>query len=103
MTYIQPIKRNILSRVIFWLIAIGVFGALALVLIYNQTVNLEHNIAEVRDGIKQAQGKNVELQELIFAILNSDNFAKTVGNGFIVDKNPEYLPVEEKWSFASQH
>ena len=103
MTYIQPIKRDILNRIIFWFIAVGVFAALALVLIYNQIVNLEHNIVEIRNGIKQAQEKNVELQEQIFAIFNSNNFAKTVGDNFVVDKNPEYLPVEQKWSFASQY
>lgn len=80
-----------------------VLAAFLLVVLYNRTVNFEHGLAEVRSGLKEVQAQNVELREQIFGLFDASNFEGVLSDNLIKDKNPEYLEISTKWSFASQH
>ena len=74
------------------IIAIAVLAAFAVIILNNNIVNLEHGILGMREELKDAQTRNVELKEKVFGLFDSKNFSGIVG--FLVeDKNPEYMEV----------
>lgn len=94
MTYIQPNKKSIISRLSLLLLSAVILMAFAVVILYNKTVDLEHGIKAMRNDIKKTEAKNTELKEKIFALFDSSNFKETFGGNLIQDKNPEYLEIK---------
>ena len=73
------------------IVAIAVLAAFAVVILNNNVVNLEHGILGMREELKDAQTRNVELKEKVFGLFDAKSFS---GMGSLVqDKNPEYVEV----------
>ena len=101
MTFIHPKKEtNILNKVLLLLTAMLVLGAFWIVILYNNFVNLNHGLSNLKKEFESVQIANAEQKDKIFSLLNStQNNLKT--SELIQDKNPAYLEVEPKWSYAS--
>jgi len=102
MTLIQPNKQ----KKFFTKIAIAAFvpvvgGIFWLIILYNQNVNLTHNLDERKTELQSLEANNAELKEQFFALFTASNveqFAKE--RGLIKEKNPRYFKVDEPWVFA---
>ena len=93
MTYIQPNKKTLTTKLLLILVGAIILAAFRLVILYNSTVDLEHGIAGMRKEIKLLQAENVELKEEVFALFDSVNFKKNLGSNLVEDKNPEYMEI----------
>lgn len=102
MTFIQPKKgSNILNKILILLAAGLVLGAFWMVILYNNYVNLNHGLSNLRLEFKQVQAQNAELKDKIFRALDLAKSNNPSDRRLIQDKNPEYLEVNSKWSYAS--
>ncbi len=105
MTFIQPNKNDKLLNTI--LVSLGIVtlcGVFILVALYNNVVNLNHNIAVAKAGIDDVSVQNTNLNNAIIAALGSDKVATLAGtNNLIEDKKPQYFIVDSKWLLASQY
>jgi cell division protein FtsL len=102
MTYIQPNQnKNILNRVIFGLVVVLLVNIFWLITLYNNTVNLSHNIAEAKTQLDSIGAKNTALNNQVLAALGSiqTDSIKTQ-NGLVEDNHPQYL--SQSWPIASQ-
>ena len=110
MTYIHPDyhSKSILNMVLAGLVCISLLGVFWLVALYNNIVNLNHNIAAMKADLDSVGAANTTLNSQITAALNT----VTQGNlaavdGLVQDNHPTYLPVNqpsqrETWPIASQ-
>lgn len=104
MTFIQPNRDSSLSnKILVILILCLVFGTLWLIVLYNKYVNFSHGLSQMRSEFKEIQAQNAELKEKIFNLVDISNLEKFNGSNFIQDKNPQYLEIDSKWSYASRY
>lgn len=78
-----------------------VLGSFWLVVIYNNIVDLRHDISSAKADFDALQAQNSELRSRVFALLDVSDL-KESSLGLVQDKNPEYLEINSKWSFASE-
>lgn len=74
-----------------------------LIILYNSTVALEHGISGMRAELKSIQAANAELKETLLSLFDASTFGKIIDGTLVKDKNPEYIKVSQKWSFASSY
>lgn len=77
-----------------------------LVVLFNQTVTLNHETQKLSISFQEIQAENAELKEQIFNMFNGDE-AKELAEmkGLLEDKYPEYVEVGRRpqpWELASQ-
>ncbi len=106
MTFIQPNQnKNILNKIIA-VLALGiVLISVWLIVLYNQTVNLDHAIAGMTDNIQKLQAANADLKSRTVALLTGQDFeALAAEKGLVQERNPQYLEltVANKWDIASR-
>jgi hypothetical protein len=93
MTIIQPNRTNhkanfLISLLILTSISIAVWG----VFLYNQLVNLRHEVKSQETALSQAEVANAELKNNLYSIIDAKNLKSSVDSqSLILDKNPEYL------------
>jgi hypothetical protein len=104
MTFIQPTKHaNILNVVIALLVVALLGGTFWLVIAYNKTVNLSHDIASEKNQLQSIGAQNTTLNNQVLATLGGANFtALAAADGLVEDKNPQYFTVNQQWPIASQ-
>jgi cell division protein FtsL len=107
MTVIKPQPNDTLLRaVIAALLGAAALAAIALVFLYNRSVNLQHAVSGVQDDIKQLELGNAELQDKVFAIFTNGRMeAFAEAHGFVKDKNPRYFEISTRttqWPLVSQ-
>jgi hypothetical protein len=116
MTYIHPDHRQlqILNLVIAGLIFTSLVGVFSLVALYNNIVNLNHNIAAAKSELDTVGANNTALNHQVTAAMGnliSDNLA--MADGLVQDNHPQYFqlstnqqPVSRnqstEWPIASQ-
>src|SRR5437870_13429674 len=105
MTFIHPKKEsNILNKILFVLIIGLVLCAFWMVILYNNLVNFNHGLSNLKKEFGSVQTQNAELKDKIFSLINSARQNNLNGSELIQDKNPSYLEVgsiNQKWSYAS--
>ncbi len=105
MTFIQPNKnKSIWNDILALLVAGLVAGVFGMVVLYNATVNLDHNVATAKTELDQIGAANTKLKNQIVAALGaSDLGAVAAANGLVEDAKPQYFQVRgtETWSIAS--
>ena len=101
MTYIQPNKKSLITKMLPVLIGSVVFAALWLVVLQNKIVDLEHGIIDARKELKALQLGNVELREKALTLFDVARIDAANESNLIQDKNPEYMEIQ--WSFASRY
>ena len=101
MTFIKPEKLSFLSRLLIFTMVPLVSGVVWLIFMYNQVVNLNHEIPRLKKEIEVNQAAAAELKEKVFAFFKNENTDQiTSALGLIQEKNPEYFESAQKWAFA---
>lgn len=99
MTFIRSEKHNTLLFTALVLILISTI--VALIMLYNQTVNLKHGITDLTSNIQQVAADTASLKDGVFAIFDPqkvDALAKK--EGLVRESRPSYLEVNS-WVLAS--
>jgi len=97
MTIIQPNKTNhkanfLISILILCSISVAVWG----VFLYNQLVNLRHEVKKQETDISRAEVTNAELKNNLYTIIDAKNLKSSVDSqSLILDKNPEYVKIKQ--------
>ncbi|MEN9341977.1 MAG: hypothetical protein RIQ54_233 [Candidatus Parcubacteria bacterium] len=76
--------------------------AILLVTLYNDSVNIRHEISRLRSEKSVLESQNSEIKDAVFAILDSasvESFA--VSHGMVKEATPSYLRVDFPWLLAS--
>lgn len=104
MTFIQPTKHaNIFNVVIAMLVVALLGGTSWLVVAYNKTVDLSHNIATEKAQLDSIGAENTALNNQVLATLGDvDSSALATADGLVTDKNPQYFTIDQQWPIASQ-
>ena len=94
MTFVQPNENNLsamnilLFSMTLVLLGVAVFG----VFIYNELVNLRHDVTSENSDIKKTEVENAELKNNFYVLVDTKNFALVAENSpLVIDNNPEYL------------
>lgn len=104
MTFIQPNKNKSILNLIIGLLSVGLLtGIFSLVVFYNNTVTINHNIASAKTELDKISAQNTSLNNTMMSSLGSDQLslsAKT--NNLVEDKNPQYFTLDSQWPIASR-
>lgn len=102
MTIIQPNKNNHrTSFLISVLLVASISAALWGIFLYNQLVNLRHEVKSQENNLRQAEVTNAELKNNLYSIIDAKNLkSSTDSQSLILDKNPEYIRTT-KLSYAN--
>ncbi|MBN2198178.1 hypothetical protein JW698_03275 [Candidatus Wolfebacteria bacterium] len=93
MTIIQPSKKNrftgfLISALLVSSISVVLWG----VFLYNQLVDVRHEIDKQKNNFQQAEVNNAELKNNLYNIIDTKNLkASTNSQSLILDKSPEYI------------
>lgn len=69
-------------------VCIAVWG----VFLYNQLVNLRHEVKKQEADISRAEVTNAELKNNLYSIIDAKNLKSSANSqSLILDKNPEYV------------
>lgn len=103
MTYIQSehSEKNILNFVIVGLICTALVGVFFLVGLYNNVVNLNHDITTAKAQLDVTGGQNTTLNSQVATALgNVSSGGLATADGLVQDNNPTYF--NQSWPIASQ-
>lgn len=96
MTLIQPAEKNIIHIALFFMIAVLVTGSFWLILLYNRSVDLEHQISDGQAALRKLQSGKAELQDKIFTLLSDANLQSVSAERHLVkDTAPEYFKADQ--------
>ena len=79
-----------------------------MVALYNATVNLDHNIAEIKSELDVVGAKNTDLNNTVVATLSGGGIAAIAAkNGLVPESKPTYFhssqTTDQKWPIASHY
>ena len=78
-------------------------GTFWLVIAYNKTVDLSHDIISEKAQLETIGAENTSLNNQVLATLGGANFtALAAADGLVEDKNPQYFTSDQQWPIASQ-
>ena len=62
------------------------------IFLYNQLVNLRHEITSQENNLQKAEVESAELKNNLYAAVDAKNLEKLAADkALIIDKNPQYL------------
>jgi cell division protein FtsB len=93
MTFIQPNKKNILLRFCLVLIVVGLMGGTFwLITLYNQTVNLNHEISAAKAELDSIGAENTALNnQIVTALGDTDHLTAMASSDGLVIAKPQYV------------
>jgi hypothetical protein len=78
-------------------------GTFWLVIAYNKTVDLSHDITAAKATLDTTGAQNTALNNQILATLGGTDFsAVAIQDKLVQDKNPQYFSIDQQWPIASQ-
>lgn len=97
MTFIQPKKYiNLLNIVIAMLVVVILSGTFWLVVAYNNTVDLSHDIVSIKTQIDTIGANTTALNNSIISTLGSTQFQTlAIQDNLVQDKNPQYYQIAQ--------
>lgn len=106
MTILRPKKnKSAPNKLAVFLAAVSFLGVLWLVVLFNQTVTVEHDVSKLSLESQSVEAKNAELKDELFLIFDKDSAGGLARErALIEEKNPEYLEVyreNDAWALAS--
>jgi len=104
MTIIQPGRSQALAvnKFLVLLIVMLLIAAVWLVSLYNQLVNLNHNILDAESRIQKVETANAELKDKTFNLFDNQKLeALAAERQLIKDKEPQYLEAEAPIKLAA--
>jgi hypothetical protein len=104
MTFIQPNKNGIRLQIILGSLVFAVLmGTMWLIVAYNATVNLNHNIAAEKTLLDGVGAENTALNNTIIATLGGNRLpALAAQDNLVEEKSPHYVVLNKQWPIASQ-
>lgn len=104
MTFIQPKKYfNIQKFLIAALIVLVLGGTFWLVIGYNETVDLSHNITSIKSQLETIGAQNTALNNDVLATLGENQIGSlAAADGLVRDTKPQYFSINQQWPIASQ-
>ncbi|HVN26686.1 MAG TPA: hypothetical protein VMT99_03485 [Candidatus Paceibacterota bacterium] len=104
MTFIQPNKPKSLINGILVLLTVAVLvGTFWLVVAYNQTVNMTHNIAAMKAKLDDIGAENTASSNALIATLSASQAAAIASqDGLVQENNPQYRTVTTQWPIVSR-
>lgn len=97
MTFIQPNKKSIFFRLFLVLVVAGLMGGTFwLIVLYNQTVNLNHGIAAAKAELDSIGAENTALNNQIITTLGNTGQLNAIAtsDGLVVAK-PQYVSIAQ--------
>lgn len=96
MTFIQPSKKSIVFRLFLVLIVAGLIGGTFwLIMLYNQTVNLSHEITAAKSELDSVGAENTALNNKIITMLGNTDPTAIATQGGLVMAKPQYVSVAQ--------
>ena len=96
MTIIEPKKiKSKIKLIILPILAVFMVGSLAIISLYNQTVDLKYRLIKQEKALETIKVSNAELKNKLYANFDSNilsQFAQELG--LVLDKKPVYLEAE---------
>ncbi len=104
MTFIQPKKHfNIQNIAIAMLVALVLVGTFWVVVGYNKTVDLNHDILSVKTQLGSIGAQNTALNNDIIATLGGGQIgALAAADNLVQENKPQYFSINQQWPIASQ-
>lgn len=93
MTIIQPNKNNkkinlLISGLTMTTVVVAVWG----VFLYNQLINLRHELVSQEDNLQKAEVMNAELKNNLYQLTGTKNLETSANqNSLVLEKNPQYF------------
>lgn len=75
----------------------GILAASAIlgIFLYNQLVNLRHEITSQENNLQKAEVLSAELKNNLYAMVDTKNLQNLAAeNGLVIDKTPQYVKNE---------
>lgn len=110
MTFIQPNKHKGLFNIVLAALAVAVvFGTFGMIALYNETVNLTHNITAAQNELNSIGATSTVLNNEIISALGRGSIAGLAANaGLVMESKPQYFPAGQanasnhaQWGIAS--
>lgn len=95
MTIIQPHKNNnkanfLVSILMMACLVVALWG----IFLYNQLVDLRHEVSDAQEGVRGEEVANAELKNNFYGITNTDNLKSvTAAQSLVLDQNPQYIKL----------
>ncbi len=104
MTFIQPKKYFNIQNIVLGALAFFVLAATALVIVeYNKTVDLNHNILAAKTEIDSVGAQNTQLSNNVIATLGGGQIGQlAAADGLVAENKPQYFSINQQWPIASQ-
>lgn len=106
MTFIQPTKHtNMLNVAIAMLVVAILGGTFLLIVAYNKTVDLSHNLEADKAQLDSIGAANTAMNNQILTTLGGADFTSlAVADGLVFDPSPQYFTNsnDQQWPLAQQ-
>ncbi len=104
MTFIQPKKYfNISNFIITALMVMVLAGTFWIIVEYNKTVDLNHDITAAKTQLDSIGTENTLLNNDIIATLGGGQIGELAAADNLVEENkPQYFSINQQWPIASQ-
>ncbi|MDR3581746.1 MAG: hypothetical protein P4L67_00530 [Candidatus Pacebacteria bacterium] len=104
MTFIQPKKyfdiQNLVIAVLAVMVLVGTFW---IIVEYNKTVDLNHNITAAKTQLDAIGAKNTILNNDVIATLGGGQIgALAAADNLVEESKPQYFSINQQWPIASQ-
>jgi hypothetical protein len=95
MTYIQPHQNNNKISFLISALTLASMGAAVWgVFLYNQLIDLRHEVSIQGKTIKQSEVENAELKNNFYQVFNAKNFESLAEEkSLVLEKKPEYVKL----------
>jgi len=104
MTFIQPKKYfDIQNVVIAMMVVLVLVGTFWVVVGYNKTVDLSHNITAAKTKLDAVGAQNTSLNNNVTGMLGGGQVsALAAADNLVQDNKPQYFSINQQWPIASQ-
>jgi hypothetical protein len=104
MTFIQPKKYFNIQNFVIAALAVMVFvGTFFIIVEYNKTVDLNHNILSAKVELDTVGAANSLLNNDVIATLGGGQIGALAAADNLVENNkPQYFSINQQWPIASQ-
>jgi hypothetical protein len=104
MTFIQPKKYfNIQNFIIAALAVMAFVGTILIIVEYNKTVDLNHNILSAKTELDAVGATNTSISNDVIATLGGGQIsALAAADNLVAENKPQYFSINQQWPIASQ-
>jgi hypothetical protein len=104
MTFIKPTKYiDLLNVVLAVMVCAFLAGTFWIVVAYNKTVDLSHDIAVEKTQLDAIGEQSTALNNAIIATLDGTQPSALVADNLVEEKTPQYFQItDQQWPIASQ-